>query len=120
MYSRILVLMLSLAVSSITSCDKADRLRAQQADLVEKRKEVQEKSQMVESQIRALGPSGMANVTPIESQISKLLEEKTQLLEQASKKQAQATDIQRRWATVDKLLGEFRPKVEQWKAKANP
>jgi chromosome segregation ATPase len=104
----------------MSSCDKADNLRAQQAELVQKRTLVQEKNQMVEREIRTLGPAGLASVAPIESQTNKLTAETTKLLDEASKTEAEASDIQRRWSAVDKLLGEFRHKVDEWKAKANP
>lgn len=104
----------------VSSCDKADKLRAQQAELVQKRNLIQEKNQMVEREIRTLGPAGIASVAPIENQTNNLTAETTKLLDKASKTEAQASDIQRRWSAVDKLLGEFRPKVDEWKAKANP
>jgi hypothetical protein len=120
MIHRTVFISITPLILLVSSCDKADKLRAQQAEFVQKRTLIQEKNQMVEREIRTLGPAGIASVAPIESQTNKLMTETTKLLENASKTEAQASDIQRRWSSVDKLLGEFRPKVDEWKAKANP
>lgn len=120
MIHRVAFLSITPLILLMSSCDKADNLRAQQAELVQKRTLIQEKNQMVEREIRSLGPAGMASVAPIEAQTNKLTAETAKLLDKASKTEAQASDIQRRWSSVEKLLGEFRPKVDEWKAKANP
>lgn len=42
------------------------------------------------------------------------------LNEKADAKLIQARDIQQKWSAVEKMLAEFKTKVEDWKAKSTP
>jgi len=104
----------------LTSCDKAENLRAQQAELVQKTQLVREKSQIVESQIRALGPAGLASTAPVENQTNKVRSEISDLTAKTDAKEIQARDIQQKWSAVEKLVTDFQTKVDDWKAQNTP
>ena len=99
-----------LIMPLMTSCDKAERLRAQQMEVEKQRTEVQQQIQAVEDKLRSLGPNGMSSVSPTERSAA-------ELLEKASSLETRAGEISSRWGAVEKQLNDLRPKVDAWKAK---
>lgn len=98
--------MVSFAVCC-ASCDKAERLRAQQAEVDQKRSRVLEEIKVLEGKLRALGPAGMGSVEPIK----KLAKEKAS---KAAADEAQALTLIRKWELPGRQVDELRTRAEAW------
>ncbi len=99
-----------LFLFTLVSCDKAEKLRAEQAILQAKRVALMDQMAQIDAQLRALGPNGMASVPPAQKQASEM-ETKAAVLENT------ATDAIRKWSTLEKTTSSLQARADAWKAK---
>jgi hypothetical protein len=104
---RSLVLLIPLTLSS---CDKAENLRAQQAALQIKRAAVMEQIKAIDAQLSTLGPNGMASVGPMQKQAEEV-QTGAVILENT------AADALRKWGALEKAASALQTRADAWKAK---
>jgi chromosome segregation ATPase len=100
-----LVLLLTQA-----SCDKAERLRAEQAILLQKRAAVLDEMKHLDEQMRSLGSNGMGSVGPLNQQAADLEKEATAL-------ESTATAALKRWTALEKSVTALQERVSAWKTR---
>lgn len=98
-----------VAAFALSSCDKAERLRADQASLQTKREEVLRKMKELDEKLRSLGVNGMGSVEPMENKAAAMTKE-------AATMETEATIEARKWAALDKSLIELQARADAWKA----
>lgn len=93
-----------------TSCDKAERLRAEQAILLKKRSAVVDQMKHLDEQMRSLGPNGMGSVGPTTQEAADLQKEAIAL-------ESSANAALKRWTALEKSVTALQERVTAWKAK---
>lgn len=104
------VLFLAFLALPLSSCDKADRLRAEQQKVEAAKNLVQIELQKYEDQMRSLGPQGMASVAGVERQAN-------EMIAKADLEQAKSSEKLAMWKDMEKSASELRAKADAWKAK---
>ncbi|MBL9182569.1 MAG: hypothetical protein JNN17_10535 [Verrucomicrobiaceae bacterium] len=92
------------------SCDKAERLRAEQAILLKKRSTVVEEMKQLDQQLRSLGANGMGSAGPLNKQAEDLLKKAIAL-------DASSEAALKRWTAMEKSVAALQDRVSAWKAK---
>ena len=92
------------------SCDKAERLRAEQAILLKKRSTVVEQMKQLDQQLRSLGANGMGSAGPLNKQAEDLLKKAIAL-------DASSEAALKRWTAMEKSVTALQDRVSAWKAK---
>jgi hypothetical protein len=96
-----------------SSCDKAERLRAQQAEVEQKRSQVLGDIKVLEDKLRALGPAGMSSVEPIKRQAA----EKTA---KAALDESQTATLNQKWGTLGRQVDDLRSRADAWTTANQP
>lgn len=106
----------ALVLSTIvvcTSCDKAERLRAQQAEVEQKRAQVLGDIKELEDKLRALGPAGMGSVEPIKKQAA-------DRIAKAVQDEAQTVTLNQKWGTLGRQVDDLRSRADAWTTANQP
>lgn len=99
-----------ILLSFLSSCDKADRLRAEQAKVDAAKNLIQQETLQYENYMRQLGPNGVGSVAPMERQAA-------EMIAKAGLEEAKSGEKLTLWTDLEKSATELRTKVDAWKAK---
>jgi hypothetical protein len=94
----------------LVSCDKAERLRAEQGVLQTKRAAVMNQIKELDAQLSTLGPHGISSVAPMTSQAE-------EMQSSAASLEISAAEALRKWGALEGQSSALQAQADAWKAR---